>query len=999
MKNRTTAFSILRLLIIISVFIALIYSAAVRKTSYTSVNEYATSEIEYTDGSTAAVSNTEFGIINSGDRITVHLQLPDEAITVHPVLAFRIYHSITRIYCDGVLVDSFGQEIADTGNMVGGHEFLTSLPDDCWGKEITIELEATENHAFSQVKNLYIYPAASAWEYYLDIDSIGIWICVPMLFAAVLALLFQIMSLDYSSNGRKGLCIALSSLLISLWVVLSSGVQNLFGWTGYVWTQLEYIAVFCMVLPILFYVYESETGVHSKQMLRQLITVNALFVFICTVLNFANIAHYCSTLLASHILSFVSGIILLCYAFQHRASGSFSNRLFFDGILILFITGIFDLVRFNIFKYLPSLHHYEIPSTLPIGALFFVIFLIQAYYNDMTVRQRRLITSEVKADTLQNIISSTPAGIAVFKYSAVTGRVSVMDANERFYQIFGEGEANPDIRQLVKALQASELQKLIADNEDRLKSGVEYSDETELHVNTGTDHARTVLCQYHFEGCRTSQFNINVVDITERKAMEDEIRISQERYKLALNQSGKIFFFFDIPSRTMHLSSEIAQSFRLPEIVRNMPDNEQVLSMVEPESMDTFRAFYQRIIAGKPSGNSMISCHVKDQPDQMRWYKLSFNSIFNEQKEPSSAVITFEDMTHLHESELENRWKQNNLLTLPESSYEIAEYDFTKDVLLKQTGGLFEPIASVVNSYEAINEMVLNNFIYSEDVEKYRAFLDKERLIAQYRSGTAEDSIEYRSVQHGTEYRWTKTAVQLIEDPFSSHIMAQFLFTDIHEERDSQIAMKADMEALQKELDNSRIKIMINQMQPHFLYNSLSAIQAIVKTDPDYAYQLLFDFTVHLRSSIKALSSDEPIPFNDELKNIKAYLNIERMRFGDRLNVKYEIDCEDFLIIPLSIQPLAENAAIHGILPKQEQGGTVTIRTYETFKSYIVEVEDDGVGFDAGKVMSEQGDSVGLKNTIFRLKSLMNATVDIDSQIGTGTKVTVSIPKERRSLQ
>jgi hypothetical protein len=170
--------------------------------------------------------------------------------------------------------------------MVGGHEFLTSLPDDCWGKEITIELEATENHAFSQVKNLYIYPAASAWEYYLDIDSIGIWICVPMLFAAVLALLFQIMSLDYSSNGRKGLCIALSSLLISLWVVLSSGVQNLFGWTGYVWTQLEYIAVFCMVLPILFYVYESETGVHSKQMLRQLITVNALFVFICTVLNF-----------------------------------------------------------------------------------------------------------------------------------------------------------------------------------------------------------------------------------------------------------------------------------------------------------------------------------------------------------------------------------------------------------------------------------------------------------------------------------------------------------------------------------------------------------------------------------------------------------------------------------------------------------------------------------------------------------------------------------------
>ena len=195
----------------------------------------------------------------------------------------------------------------------------------------------------------------------------------------------------------------------------------------------------------------------------------------------------------------------------------------------------------------------------------------------------------------------------------------------------------------------------------------------------------------------------------------------------------------------------------------------------------------------------------------------------------------------------------------------------------------------------------------------------------------------------------------------------------------------------------SRIMISINQMQPHFLYNALASIREVIFDDPAYAADLICDFTTHLRACVCSMSKGGLVPFGEELGNIKAYVNIEKMRFGERLNIVYDIQASDFDIIPLSIQPLVENAIRHGVF---EQGGTVRISTRDDGKSYVITVNDDGVGFDLASVRRQvrrgEKDSTGLSNTVFRLESLMGARVKIVSAVGHGTQITVCIPKKRR---
>ncbi len=202
---------------------------------------------------------------------------------------------------------------------------------------------------------------------------------------------------------------------------------------------------------------------------------------------------------------------------------------------------------------------------------------------------------------------------------------------------------------------------------------------------------------------------------------------------------------------------------------------------------------------------------------------------------------------------------------------------------------------------------------------------------------------------------------------------------------------------LEKELSDMNMTLMLSQIQPHFMYNALNTIKYLTKKDPKAAENAIVRFSSYLRANMDSLTQKEPISFKKEMEHVDNYISIERLRFGERLNVEYNIEYDNFSIPPLTIQPIAENAIKHGINQKVN-GGTLKISSFERNEYIIILIEDDGVGFDVNQVKNDGRSHVGMNNIKSRLKELLNAEVIVESAENKGTTVTIKIPKEDVSL-
>lgn len=202
----------------------------------------------------------------------------------------------------------------------------------------------------------------------------------------------------------------------------------------------------------------------------------------------------------------------------------------------------------------------------------------------------------------------------------------------------------------------------------------------------------------------------------------------------------------------------------------------------------------------------------------------------------------------------------------------------------------------------------------------------------------------------------------------------------------------AEKRRLEKALSENKTRLLMNQIRPHFLYNALGAIRMTIKTDPEKAYDLTYDLTKFMRANIDAYTASELIPFSSELELIKAYVRIEKARFGDKLNVQYDIDTDSFFVPPLSVQPIIENAIKHGIYSR-DSGGTVRLSVLKENGCVVVKITDDGVGFDPEVVDGKEG-SVGLSNVRYRFEQILGAKMLIESAPDAGTRVSVTIPSD-----
>ena len=230
---------------------------------------------------------------------------------------------------------------------------------------------------------------------------------------------------------------------------------------------------------------------------------------------------------------------------------------------------------------------------------------------------------------------------------------------------------------------------------------------------------------------------------------------------------------------------------------------------------------------------------------------------------------------------------------------------------------------------------------------------------------------------------------------FSSNIIAYIVqFSVYHMVRSSQRSQyqqtqAMELYALAKEQELNQLKA---QIHPHFMFNALHSIGVIAEHDPGKVRTLILHLADMMRYSLD-ISRMDLVPLAEEIEFIRAYLEIEQTRFSDRLKIQYDLDEEALqtMILPMTLQPLVENAIKHGISPS-ESGGTLIIRAIISNDTLSISIEDDGVGIDAAPAKDSNG--IGISNTNARLVNRFGSSSRLltEANVPRGYRASFSIP-------
>ena len=192
----------------------------------------------------------------------------------------------------------------------------------------------------------------------------------------------------------------------------------------------------------------------------------------------------------------------------------------------------------------------------------------------------------------------------------------------------------------------------------------------------------------------------------------------------------------------------------------------------------------------------------------------------------------------------------------------------------------------------------------------------------------------------------------------------------------------------QHKIANQHASVMVLQMRPHFIYNTMMGIYYLCDQDQQKAKQVTLDFTTYLRKNFSAIASEDTVAFRDELEHTRAYIAVEQAQFEDSLFVSFDTPHTHFRLPPLTIQPIVENSVKH-YLSASNDPIHITVITRKTDTANEIIVDDDGPGF---KPADDNEPHIALNNIRERLEMMCKGKLEISQRNGGGTRVKVTIP-------
>ncbi len=410
----------------------------------------------------------------------------------------------------------------------------------------------------------------------------------------------------------------------------------------------------------------------------------------------------------------------------------------------------------------------------------------------------RDITSQKEQESqLELLTKNIPGGLAAFSLNE--DGLCMLCFNDGFYRFSGYTReeflelTEKDPLALMFEEDRPEIRALTSSISKNKCDGKTASYSYRCHTKDGGYRWMNLeVCLSHISD---GQYILNAVqlDITELKNIEENLRISEEEYRLSTRHSGRTICRYNIADKTMMITSEASKRLSLPECLTNVPYSSVTQGDISPDTTDAYIRFFESIIGGEKECSVIFQ---KRLPNGWRWLSAHSTTIFDKDRHPVSAIVSYEDITEQQEKEAVYRKWQQTLQSRDPDSYTLFRSNLNKSSNFDTREGTLLDY-SVTDTSQSFGERVrdfADRYIYEKDREAYLKLVNPDTLLAGYYRGKRAAELEFREKRIDGTLRWLKLSVELVEYPNSKDVEAYLMYEDINDEKVAEIQTKVAAE-------------------------------------------------------------------------------------------------------------------------------------------------------------------------------------------------------------
>lgn len=528
--------------------------------------------------------------------------------------------------------------------------------------------------------------------------------------------------------------------------------------------------------------------------------------------------------------------------------------------------------------------------------------------------------SDLKNRGINELINNLACGICKI---SLDDSLSIIYANTSFYDLYGYTQkqaAEAGFNKTRFIIYPADFSKVrLSINE--FISNHQYSFELEHRSKHISGKMVWMLARCSYNPNEPLCLNCVLIDITDRKEMEDHLRISDEVNRIALEQTDKLIAILDIATRTLRHPPKAEELFGLSSVVANVPYSIVESGLVAEENVTEYTRFYENILNGTEYGSCVIRMRCKS--GIYKWFRLKSSLVFDKNHKPQRGVISYEDVTDQREKELAfKKWSQY-FDSQQTGSIGYYEFNLTKDLFEGSKGCLFEKIPDNLHTFTDASRYAAYHFVCEEDREAYLNVLNRETLLKKYEGGNGELKLEHRRKGPDGSFYWASGMIQLVPDPYTDDVKAFVLIKNI--DRDKKKTMELQKLSERDALTGLFNRRTVMKRVSDILQNSSNTpCHAFIMMDIDnfkllndtfghqFGDQVLQDLADGIKSVLNTedccgrLGGDEFIIFLNHLRSEQDML--ERLeRFIKVFTKDYDIGAHITLSIGVSKFPLDGN--------------------------------------------------------------------------------------------